>query len=152
MGGSGVSGSVEGGRRLIATAVVVAALIAPAILDRDGFPLATYPMYSQSRGAVVSVPTANGVTAFGQRVRLSLQIIGDSDDPLIVTALMRDIVAAGEPASDSFCFDVANRAAAAGTDVEHIELVTETHDVVDHTLGQTSLVSRQVHASCQVGP
>lgn len=135
--------------RLLATALVVAALVAPAIADRDGFPLATYPMYARARAAVVSVPTANGITTSGDQVRLSPQIIGDSDDPLIVTALVRDIVTAGSPEIDSFCVQVAERTVAAGVAVERIELVTETHDVVEHTSDRASLVSRQVHASCE---
>ena len=35
------------------TAAVVAALFVPVVLDRDDFPLATYPMYSRERDDVV---------------------------------------------------------------------------------------------------
>ena len=58
-------------RRRLTVTFVVAALVAPALFNRDSFPLATYPMYSRSRGDVVAVATANGVTSSGQALRLS---------------------------------------------------------------------------------
>ncbi len=137
-------------RRWLTTALVVAALIAPAIADRDGFPLATYPMYARSRGEVVALPTATGITATEERLRLSPQIIGDSDDPLIVSALLRDIVAAGSPRIEEFCREIAGRSVEAGVSIDRVELVTEAHNVVAHASDQPSLVSRQVHTTCEV--
>lgn len=139
-------------RRRLTTVMVVAALIAPALLDHDDFPLATYPMYARSRGDVVAVATAEGATATGEVVRLSLGAIGDSDDPLIVEALVRDAIHRGPAATDALCHDIAGRVAEDTTDVERISIVTETHNVVDHASGRPSLVSRQVHTTCRVAP
>ena len=68
----------------IATALVVAALVAPVGLDRDSYPLSTYPMYATARPQEVDLPTAVGIDADGGTHRLSLALVGSSDDPLIV--------------------------------------------------------------------
>ena len=47
--------------RILITAGVVGALVAPVVLDRDGFPLSTYPMYSRARGDAVTFATAQAV-------------------------------------------------------------------------------------------
>lgn len=136
-------------RQWLMIVLVVAALVAPAVLDRDSFPLSTYPMYSRSRGEVVAIATANGVTESGDVLRLSLQTIGDIDDPLIVEALLRDAIAGGPDETETLCREIAGRVEpAAGFD--RISLVTERHDVVDHASGQPSLVSREEHTSCRV--
>lgn len=136
--------------RLLTVSLVLAALVAPAVLDQDNFPLATYPMYARSRGDAVAVATVNGITSSGEFSRLSLQLIGESDDPLIVGALVRDAVRGGTPAVTALCRRVAARVAADGAEFDRIEVVTETHDVVSHTSDQPSLVSRDVHQTCDV--
>lgn len=145
-------------RHRLVIVAVLAALIAPAIFDHDDFPFATYPMYAQSRGDVVSVATANGITAAGDESRLTLDVIGESDDPLIVAALVRDAVRGGQTETDALCRQIANRAAgdgdgdrdAIGAGFDQIMIVSESHNVVDHTSDRQSLVSRQVHTTCPV--
>lgn len=139
-------------RRLI-VALVVLALVLPALFDRDSFPLSTYPMYSQTRGDVVTLATANGLSAGDDRIRLSLDLIGESDDPLIVAALVRGAVRDGSTSSAQLCREIAGRVAGSGlrSEVVEVEVVTEAHDVVAHTEGRDSLEARNVHASCSVG-
>jgi hypothetical protein len=141
---------VGSNRRRLITLAVIGLLIAPAVADRDGFPLATYPMYARARADVVSLPTATGVTAADGRQRLSLDVIGRSDDPLIVAALLRDGLAGNDEQRQDLCRQIADRAAAAGLNIEQVELATETHDVVERVSGRQSLVERQIHATCPV--
>lgn len=138
-------------RRLVVT-LVIAALVAPVVFDRDSFPLSTYPMYSRTRGDVVAVATANGITAAGDSFRLSLDAIGDIDDPLIVEALVRDAVRDGPAGTDALCRDIADRLADSTDDFDRVAVVTERHNVVDHASGRPSLVSREVHSTCEVEP
>ena len=137
----------------IATVLVVAAMVAPVVVDRDSFPLSTYPMYSRDRPRDVALVTAVGIDADGGRQRLSLAAIGDSDDPLIVAGELRAAIADGR--ADARCDDIAGRVAArpagAGPEIVAVEVVTERHDVVDRTAGEPSELERTVHARCAVG-
>jgi hypothetical protein len=137
--------------RILIAAGVVGALIAPVVLDRDGFPLSTYPMYSRARGDAVTFATAQAVDASGMVATLTLAVIGDSDDPLIVAGELREAIRDGR--AQQRCVEIALRAAewdglAPGTAT--IEVVTERHDVVAQVEGASSLLDRTVHASCPV--
>lgn len=139
--------------RILITAGLVAALVAPVLVDRDGFPLSTYPMYSRTRGDAVTFATAQAVDGDGdgERTTLTLALIGDSDDPLIVAGELRDAIRDGRAAQR--CEEIARRAATwddrpVGADT--IEVVTERHDVVARVTGGASLRDRTVHASCEV--
>ena len=137
--------------RVLITIGVVGAMCAPVVLDRDGFPLSTYPMYSRTRGAQISVVTAQAVTADESTTPLTLAVIGNSDDPLIVAGELRAAIRAGR-ATDS-CQGIAARAERwAGLPPETITIavVTERHDVEAHGAGDPSLVERTVHAECEV--
>lgn len=137
--------------RIIVTAGVVAALVAPVVLDRDGFPLSTYPMYSRTRGETVALVTAQGVAAGGDTSILTLSVIGGSDDPLIVAGELRAAVRDGR--SEQRCAEIATRASRwerLPDEVIAIEVVTERHDVVAQVKGHASLSERTVHARCEV--
>ena len=137
--------------RILITAGLVAALVAPVLVDRDGFPLSTYPMYSRTRGDAVTFATAQAVDGAGERTTLTLAVIGDSDDPLIVAGELRDAIRDGRAAQR--CEEIARRAATWGdrpVGADTIEVVTERHDVVARVTGGVSLRDRAVHASCEV--
>ncbi len=145
------AGEVGRRSRILVTGLVLAALVAPVLLDRDGFPLSTYPMYSRARGDTVTLVTAQGIDADGVPQPLTLGVIGDSDDPLIVAGELRDAVR--NDRADRRCEEIAVRAArwdALPTGVARVEVVTERHDVVAHVEGEPSLLRRTVHASCEV--
>jgi hypothetical protein len=141
--------------RIVVTGVVVAALLAPVALDRDGYPLSTYPMYARARPESVVLATAQGVDDDGDRVQLSAGEIGASDDPLIVAGELREAIARGR--ADERCAEIAVRVARRASGGEHpsvesIEIVTERHDVVARAGGDDSLLGREVHAACGVEP
>jgi len=139
----------------VATVLVVAAMLVPVVLDRDDFPLSTYPMYSTARTREQSLVTAVGVDAAGARSRLSLGIIGASDDPLIVAAGLRSAIADGR--TQEQCTGIAERLASSHVDgmlqrsIVAVEVVTERVDVVAEVVGAPSVLDRTVHARCEVG-
>lgn len=137
--------------RILITIGVVAALLAPVMLDRDSFPLSTYPMYSRARGDAVVFSTAQAVDTGGVTSALTLGVIGDSDDPLIVAGELRDAIR--EDRAPERCGEIARRAAdwsGLPADAVAIEVVSERHDVVAQVEGQPSVIDRTVHASCEV--
>jgi len=136
---------------VLVTAGVVAALVAPVALDRDSFPLSTYPMYSRARGQAVTFATAQAVDQNGNASTLTLAVIGDSDDPLFGDGELRTSIR--NDRADERCEEIARRAAAwsgVPADATTIEVVTERHDVVVQVEGGDSLLERTVHASCEV--
>lgn len=137
--------------RILVTAGLIGALVAPVIRDRDGFPLSTYPMYSRSRGDAVTFATAQAIDGDGDVSTLTLGVIGDSDDPLIVAGELRDAIR--DDRADQRCAEIAQRAQrwdGLPADATSIEVVTERHDVVARVKGGDSLLERTVHASCEV--
>lgn len=136
-------------RRLALTLILLAALVSPAIRDADSFPLSTYPMYATARGDTTEFTLAIGRNDAGDRVTLSLELIGASDDPLIVAGELRAAIRAGR--SEPRCDVIAARVGESDRDdVVEIEIASEVHRTVDATRGEPSLVEREVHARCQV--
>ncbi|MDH4076657.1 MAG: hypothetical protein OEY41_05605 [Acidimicrobiia bacterium] len=138
-----------------AVSVAVVALVAsPALRQRDSYPLSTYPVYAGARPAVADLPTAVGVTATGDRVRLSPTVIGDSDDPLIVADRVGDAIAQGR--AERLCRVIAGRANGnAGTGrapLTSVEVVTEETDLVATVADGAPPLARTVHATCPVAP
>jgi hypothetical protein len=135
------------GRTLVATALL-GAVLAPVVFDHASFPFSTYPMYSSVRSDETSVPTAIAVDSEGDEHRLSLRLIADSDDPLIVASALRVAIADGR--ADETCEQIASRAR--DRDYAAIEVVTERHNVVARAAGRDSLVSRETHSRCEIAP
>jgi hypothetical protein len=127
-------------------------MLLPVVLDRDSFPLSTYPMYSRARPAEVTIPSALGIDAGGGEHRLTLQVIGASDDPLIVAGELRTAI--GQDRAADRCRAIAERASqslVADLDLVRIAVVMERHDVVAQVAGDPSLLERTVHAECAPG-
>jgi hypothetical protein len=136
--------------RAAVTAVVFAALLAPVLLDRDSFPLSTYPMYSSVRSGESTLLTARGVASDGSSRELTPTLIGDSDDPLVVVGRLRAALSVGR--GDVRCAEIAERVLMRSEfdDVVVIEIASERHDTVARTLDQKSLIDREVRAACDV--
>ncbi len=135
-------------RRVVAAAVG-GALLLPVALDRDDFPLSTYPMYSRTRDRTVRFTTAFAVVGDERPEPLGLETIGGVDDPLLVVGELRAAVRAGR--AEERCAEIAARAGRAGVPAgSTVEVVTEHHDVIDRVEGDASLVDREVHATCTV--
>lgn len=138
----------------LATGAVVVALVVPVALDHDSFPLSTYPMYSQARSDRVTLPTALGIAADGTASRLSLGLIGDSDDPLVVAGELREAIARGT--DDERCEEIARRVDAQGAisptggRIVAVEVVLERHDVVLQAIDDPPPLRREVVARCEV--
>ncbi|MEJ7583084.1 MAG: hypothetical protein WKF43_03155 [Acidimicrobiales bacterium] len=132
-------------RRRAIAAAVIAAVISPAVRDRDSFPLSTYPMYARTRGATVVLSTAVGADGAGATQALSLSVIANTDDPLIAASAVDHAIRSGR--ADELCAEVAARASTA---FATIEVVEERHDVVARSSGKRSLLGRSVHSRCPV--
>lgn len=137
-------------RRVAVTAGVLAALVGPVVIDRDSFPLSTYPMYSRARSSESTIVTAQGLRDDGTRRTLTPTLIGGSDDPLIVVGELRAALAAGR--GDERCATIAARVGGRPSldDLDTIEIVSERHDTVRRTLGENSLIERSTRAECAV--
>jgi hypothetical protein len=139
-------------RRFLPFAVAIGAVLAvaaPAVLGRDGFPLSNYPMFADDRGRESEVATAVGVTLAGDRVRLSPELIGDSDEPVLASATAERAVASTAGA-ETLCTAIARRAGG-DAELQAIEVVTERYDTVDYFAGDEEPESVVVHARCRVG-
>ncbi|MEX0847075.1 MAG: hypothetical protein WD023_04780 [Ilumatobacteraceae bacterium] len=133
--------------RLAALIVGVAVLISPALRDRDSVPLSTYPVYSSVRPDVATFVTVHGERADGSIHRLSMDVIAQTDDPLIANSRLAGAVAAGR--AEGVCAEIAERAP---NDVIAVVVVRERHDVVAAARGEDSLLRRDELARCAVQP
>jgi hypothetical protein len=102
-------------------AAVVGLLVLPVVLDADDLPLSTYPMYSRARQAEVDFVTALGVDAD--------HIAGRADER---------------------CEEIRQRVLDRRPDgaTLTIRVVSERHDVIEHTADRPSLRGRTVYAEC----
>ena len=89
--------------RSLSVVGLLAVLAAPVVFDRDSFPLSTYPMYARTRSAEVSFVTAQGIRD-DEIVPLSLEVIGRSDDPLVVAGELRAAIRRDE--ADERCREI----------------------------------------------
>jgi hypothetical protein len=102
-------------------------------------------MYARRRPDVVVLATARAEDDQGRPVRLSIGTIARTDDPLIASALVRDVIAGGR--APQLCEAIAGRAPA-GTTI--VRVVTEEHDVVARAEGRPSLLASEEAARCEV--
>lgn len=138
-------------RRSVRAAIVVAvlaALFSPVVTDHDDFPLSTYPIYSGARSGTVTFVTVWGLTDDGAQIEVGMDVIGRSDDPLVVAGELRAAIRAGT--AGARCIEIARRVADA--EVVAVEIVTETHRTVSYLQGEESLTDRTVYAVCRVPP
>jgi hypothetical protein len=128
-------------------AVVVIVGVVPVLLDRDSYPLSTYPMFATRRTAASSFNTA--VAVGDELQRLSPEVIAATDEVIQAAATVSDAIARGETAA--LCRDIAGRVAAGGPDgATSIEVVTERFDAVAWYDGDRRPLDRVVHARCPV--
>jgi hypothetical protein len=126
------------------TLVVLAAVISPALRNRDSVPLSTFPMYATARGDVAVLGTAVGVDRQGAARRLTMDTIARSNDPLIAESLVRTAIQNGD--ADALCREIASRLR---DEVVEVEIVEERHDLDRYAAGDPSLMRRRVHATCE---
>jgi hypothetical protein len=131
------------------TAVAAAAVLAPAVWPHasDGFPLSTYPMFTDERGRVIGLDTVV-LERDGRRQRLSPALIGGTDEVVLASATVSDAIAGGPAAVARLCREVADRLDRAGT----VEVVTEVYDTVALLRHGAGPVQRRVHGTCEAAP
>ena len=132
-------------RHRLLVVLCLAAVVSPAVVDRDGFPLSTYPMYADRGSRVDILATAVGVDAAGVAHRLSLEIVASTDDPLIAESALDDAIRTGR--AEVVCEQIASRAPGG---LRRIEVVEERYDLVARARHKASLLGRRLHASCAV--
>jgi hypothetical protein len=132
-------------------AVVVVVGVVPYAMDRDSFPLSTYPMFAEQRTSAETVDTAVGIA--GDKVlRLGAERIAGADEPILAAATVSAAIANG--GADGLCRDVAARVANEGPrEATIVEVITERYDAVAWFDGDHTPLERVVHARCAVaGP
>ena len=123
-------------------ALVIVIGVVPVVLDRDSFPVSTYPMFSTRRTTTETVDTAVLVRD-GQTRRLSPQKIADTDEVILAAATVSRAIADGT--SETLCEEIAQRT---GADSGEVQVVTEQYDSVRWYEGDHTPLQRIVHASC----
>lgn len=144
--------STRGASRLlgpvIALAIVTVIGVVPVILDRDSYPLSTYPMFSSRRTAIEPVHTAVLVDSTGTATRLSPTQISGNDEVIIAAQLVFRAIA--QDGGETLCADISRRVLASAESGSSIEIVTERYDAIDWYEGRRSPISRVVHSRCRV--
>lgn len=133
--------------RAWAVSTIVVLGVVPLALDRDSFPISTYPMFSTRRSTREPVDTALFIDSSGHEVILDPPTIAGTDEPIIATVMITN--ALNDGTADHFCLDIAGRL---GPDrVGRVEIVTVVYDALGWFEGDHQPISRVVHTSCDVG-
>lgn len=126
---------------LVVAAVVGILGVVPVVLDRDSYPISTYPMFSYRRTTTETVDTAILVDE-GQVRRLSPSTIAATDEVILAAATVSNAIAGGT--AHVLCAEIAARVDPPG----EIQVVTEQFDSVRWYEGDKTPLMRVVHASC----
>ena len=139
-----------GVRRWAVPVAVAAMVLAPAFGDpgTDSYPLSSYPMFSTDRPTRADLATVVGVTAVGETVRLSPELIAGADEPILAAATVSRSIRGGQ--SDRLCSEAADRMRAAGFEAVEAVVRTEHIDVVAYVADAADPLAVTVHARCPV--
>jgi len=143
-------------RAYLISAVLLGAVAAPGFRDpsADGYPLSTYPMFSQRRGRIHEVVSAWAITGDGRQERVPPRLIANAETMQAVRTLS-SALRAGDRAALRLCRVIAERLRQApGPEIDgavRVELVSERVDAIDYLAGRAQPLARRVHASCRVG-
>jgi len=130
--------------------------VVPVVLDRDSYPVSTYPMFSYRRTTTETVDTAILVVD-GDVRRLSPTTIADTDEVILAAATVSNAIASGTAAV--LCAEIAGRVGtvenaaggSGGASAAEIRVVTERFDSVRWYEGDKEPLERVVHATCPAG-
>jgi len=129
-------------------AVVVVGAV-PFVLDRDSFPLSTFPMFAADIDRTQSVDTAVGVGTDGAVIRLTPAEIGGTTVVNQAASVVTTAIVGGR--ASELCATIAGRLAG-GSGPVAVEVVTERYDAVRWFDGDRTPIERVVHARCPVAP
>ncbi len=130
-------------------AVVVVGAV-PLVLDRDSFPLSTFPMFAADIDRTPSIDTAVAVRGDGSIERLSPADIGGTTVVNQAASVVTTAIVDGR--ADELCAAIAGRVGGAGSAPIAVEVVTERYDAVRWFDGERTPIERVVHARCPVAP
>jgi len=133
------------------TAAAVAVLVVGAVplgLDRDSFPLSTFPMFAADIERTQSVDTAVAIRADGTVVRLTPAEIGGTTVVNQAASVVTTAIVGGR--AGELCTTIAGRVAG-DAGLVAVEVLTERYDAVRWFDGDRTPVQRAVHARCAVG-
>jgi hypothetical protein len=130
-----------------ATVVVVAAV--PLALDRDSFPLSTYPMFSSRRSSTESVDTAILIDASGRTTRIHPRDIAGTDEVILAAVTVSD--ALRDDTTELLCGDIVARLGPGAPEGAQVQIVTEVYDAIEWYRGDRTPLSTVVHTSCRGG-
>ncbi|MFZ9157814.1 MAG: hypothetical protein ACO230_06935 [Ilumatobacteraceae bacterium] len=133
------SGLVRARLSLIAVVAVVG--VVPLALDRDSFPLSTYPMFSSRRSTTETVDTAVA-SIDGTFERLTPLQIAGTDEVIIAARTVSIAIESGT--ADELCREILDRV----DDADRVEVITERFDALRWYEGDREPLQRTVHASC----
>jgi hypothetical protein len=133
--------------RVWVTAAVVAVLVSPLLRDRDSFPLSTYPMYANVRDETEDFIVVTALDESGRPQTLSMQIVAQTDDPLIARGVLDNAVRGGAVAD--LCQQIASRSPSWARTVV---ITRERHRLVDAARDDPSLVQSETLERCDVLP
>ena len=133
--------------RIVVTSAVLAAVVAPAVVDRASFPLSTYPIYAHARDRGLTVQVVSVIGSDGVRRPAGLDAIARTDDPLIAQSRIDRAVRDGT--ADQLCATIARRI---GTVGHVVEISTDRYDLVDLLRDDAPPLDRRVVARCEVEP
>lgn len=157
---SALDGEERSGRRKWlaggASILVVGAVLWPVTqhwreVQRDGFPLSHYPMFTAKRSATVKVTHLVGIDAAGGRHRLPYIYAGSGGLNQVRRQINR---AVREGRSEALCESVAARIARQQEgplgQVVRVQLVIGKYSLADYFAGETRPVSENVLASSEI--
>ena len=129
-------------------AVVVVGAV-PFVLDRDSFPLSTFPMFAADIDRTQSIDTAVAMAPDGTTIRLTPAEIGGTTVVNQAASVVTTAIVGGR--ADELCATIARRLAGPAGAVA-VEVVTERYDAVRWFDGDSTPVDRVVHVRCAVTP
>lgn len=113
----------------------------------DGFPLSTYPMFTNDPGRIVELPTVVATGEDGAVERLSPQQIAGTDQVIQAAVTVQDAVRGGRSATAALCREVAARVERPSTT---IAVVVERHDAIAWSGDPAAEpLSRRVVTTCE---
>src|SRR3954468_4764126 len=129
-------------------AVVVVGAV-PFLLDRDSFPLSTFPMFAADIEPTQAVDTAVAGGGDGTAIRLTPAEIGGTTVVNQAADVVTTAIVGGR--ADELCAAIAARLDDRPAAVA-MEVVTERYDAVRWFDGDRTPVDHVIHARCAVGP
>src|SRR5947207_11665441 len=120
-------------------AVVVVGAV-PVVLDRDSFPLSTFPMFAADIPATQSIDTAVGGRPDGSTVRLTPAQIAGTTVVNQAVSVVSTAIASGQAAE--FCAAVAGRVQGGDDGATAVEVVTERYGAAAWFEGDRTPVER----------